>query len=407
METNPSGNIKPRHLIWTGDKQAIQTLKDIGVDPYGVEAMLPKMAHLNILIQRLPCRMANIIKQEMLSVGADAAVAKGSVACSIEATDVLLMATRKQMDRFIGKVTSQPFGLHQLAASLRQLLENISGDQWTLRTSRRELILGGRTRIMAILNVTPDSFSDGGSYDSHEKAIEAGVRLAAAGADILDIGGESSRPGAESIPPEEELRRVIPVIQGLSEKIDIPMSVDTTKAGVAREALAAGAEIINDISAMRFDAQMPVVIASSGAAVVFMHMRGTPKTMQQGDLQYASLTGEIIDFFRERLNAAKSAGISADRVILDPGLGFGKSREDNLKLLRHLHEFACLGRPILTGPSRKSFVAHDGKTGPQDRLAGTVAAVTAAVMNGSHLVRVHDVEPIRRALAIADAMIRA
>jgi dihydropteroate synthase len=407
MDIKQTESIKLRCLLWTGERQAIRILKDIDVDPYGIEAMLPKMAHRNILIQRLPCKVANIIKQEMLSVGADAAVARGSVACSIESTDVLLMATRKQIDRFIEKVSSQPFGLNQLAVKLGQLLENISTEQWTLKTSRREMVLGDRTRIMAILNVTPDSFSDGGRYGSHENAIAAGLKLTEAGADILDIGGESSRPGAETVSPEEELRRVIPVIQGLLGKVDIPISVDTTKAAVAREALAAGAEIVNDISAMRFDAQMPAVIASSGAAVVLMHMRGAPQTMQQGDLGYASLTGEIIDFFRERLNAAQTAGISDDRIILDPGLGFGKSRNDNLKLLRYLAEFTVLGRPILTGPSRKSFLSHDGDQGPQDRLEGTVAAVTAAIMNGSHLVRVHDVEAVKRAVAIADAITRA
>jgi dihydropteroate synthase len=407
MDIKYSGSIKLRRLLWTDERQAIRILKDIDVDPYGIEAMLPKMAHLNILIRHLPCKVANIIKQEMLSVGADAAVARGSVACSVEATDVLLMATRKQIDRFIEKVSSQPFGLNQLAVNLGQLLENIARDKWTLRTSRREMVLGDRTRIMAILNVTPDSFSDGGCYGSPENAIAAGLKLTAAGADILDIGGESSRPGAETAPAEEELRRVIPVIEGLSGKVDIPISVDTTKAVVAREALAAGAEIINDISAMRFDAQMPAVMASSGAAVVFMHMRGTPKTMQQGDLDYVSLMGEIIDFFHDRLNAAQTAGISADRIILDPGLGFGKSRGDNLKLLRRLAEFSVLGRPILTGPSRKSFLSHDGEAGPQDRLEGTLAAVTTAIMNGSHLVRVHDVEAARRVVTIADAIIRA
>lgn len=407
MDARHGGSIKFRRLKWAGVPQAIRILKDIGVDPYGIEAMLPKMAHLNILIERLPCKVANIIKQEMLSVGADAAVARGAVACSIEATDVLLMATRKQIERFIEKVSSQPFGLSQLAVNIGRLLENIARDQWTLSTGRREMVLGDRTRIMAILNVTPDSFSDGGCFFPHEKAIAAGVRLAAAGADILDIGGESSRPGAEETPAEEELRRVIPVIEGLSGKVDIPISVDTTKAVVAREALAAGAEIINDISSMRFDAQMPAVMASSGAAVVFMHMRGIPKSMQQGDLHYASLTGEIIAFFHERLNAAQGAGISADRVIIDPGLGFGKSRSDNLKLLRYLDELTVLGRPILTGPSRKSFLSYDGEAGPQDRLEGTLAAVTAAIMNGSHLVRVHDVEAARRAIAVADAIIRA
>lgn len=398
---------EPRCLVWTGRQEAIRVLQDIGVDPYGIESMLPKMVHRNILIRRLPCKVANIIKQEMLSLGADAAVARGSVACSIEGTDVLLMGTHKQLGRFIEKASSQPFGLAPLAASLRLLLENIEVEVWTLRTSRREMVLGDRTRIMAILNVTPDSFSDGGRYASREKAIAAGLEMARAGADMLDIGGESSRPGAEAVSQEAELDRVIPVIQGLYGKIDIPISVDTTKAVVAREALAAGAEIVNDISAMRFDAQMPTVIASSGAAVVFMHMRGVPQTMQQGDLHYASLTGEIIDFFRERLQAAQSAGIGGDRIILDPGLGFGKARGDNLRLLKYLAEFAVLGRPIMTGPSRKSFLSHEGEAGPQDRLEGTAAAVTAAVMNGSCLVRVHDVAAVRRVVTVADAIVRA
>lgn len=407
MNVNHAGGAQLRHLLWSGEQQAVQILKDIDVDPYGVESMLPKMVHLNILIRRLPCRVANIVKQEMLSLGGDAAVARGAVACSIEATDVLLMGTHKQIDRFVEKVLSQPFGLNRLAASLKILLENIRTDQWVLKTGRREMMLGDRTRIMAILNVTPDSFSDGGRYDCLESAVASGIQLAEAGADILDVGGESSRPGAETVSTEEELRRVIPVIKALSGKVRIPISIDTTKSAVAQEALDAGAEIINDISAMRFDARMSAVMASSGAAVVFMHMRGVPQTMQQGDLHYPSLMGEMIDFFHERLSAAQSAGIMPDRIVIDPGLGFGKSRSDNLKLLRHLAEFRTLGRPILTGPSRKSFVGQTDDLGPLDRLEGTVAAVTAAIMNGSHLVRVHDVTAAKRALAVADAIIRA
>jgi dihydropteroate synthase len=406
MNVNQAGSAQLRRLVWANERQAVQILKDVDVAPYGIEAMLPKMVHLNILVRRLSCKVANIIKQEMLSLGGDAAVARGSVACSIEATDVLLMGTRKQLGHFVEKVSSQPFGLNHLAANLRILLENIWTDQWMLKTSRREMVLGDRTRIMAILNVTPDSFSDGGRYGCPEAAVAAGVHLAEAGADILDIGGESSRPGAETVSTEEELRRVIPVIKALSGKVHIPLSIDTTKSVVAREALDAGAEIINDISSMRFDAGMPAVMASSGAAVVFMHMRGVPQTMQQGDLHYPSLMAEIIDFFHERLNAAQSVGIMPDRIIIDPGLGFGKSRSDNLKLLRHLAEFKALGRPILTGPSRKSFVGQSDDQGPQDRLEGTVAAVTAAIMNGSHLVRVHDVGAAKRAVAVADAVIR-
>lgn len=402
-----SGAAGLRRVIWSGRPQALRILQDIGVDPYGVDAMVSKMSHLNILVPRVSCKVANIIKQEMLSIGADAAVARGSVACSVEATDVLLMGTHKQIGRFIEKLFSQPFGLHELSSALKQMLENISTAQWTLRTGRREMVLGDRTRIMAILNVTPDSFSDGGCHDSHEKAVAAGLRLAAEGADMLDVGGESSRPGAAAVSPEEELRRVVPVIQELCGKIDIPVCVDTTKAAVARAALDAGAEIINDISAMRFDKQMPEVIASSGAGVVFMHMRGEPQTMQQGDLRYGSLTGEMIDFFRERLRVARSAGIATDRIIIDPGLGFGKYRNDNLRLLKSLAEFAVLGRPILTGPSRKSFLSYSGEAGPRDRLEGTAAAVAAAVLNGSQLVRVHDVAAMRKVVDVADAIVRA
>jgi len=404
MAVKQKGNMNLRCLHWTGKAGAIRILQDIDVDPHGIEAMLPKMAHLNILIPRLPCKVANIIKQEMLSVGGDAAVARGTVACSTDVTDVLLMGTLKQIGHFMMKISTQPFGLSHLAADIGILLDNISTDRLILRTNRRDIMLGDRTRVMAILNVTPDSFSDGGLYSSLEKAVAAGIQLVEAGADLLDIGGESTRPGAEAVSPDEELRRVIPVIQALAGKIDVPISVDTTKAIVAREALAAGAEIVNDISAMRFDAQMPATVASTGAAVVFMHMRGVPRTMQQGDLHYASLIGEIVEFLRERLNDADDIGILKDRIIIDPGIGFGKTKSDNFRILKYLDEFKVLGRPILTGPSRKSFIAQDSDHGPQDRLEGSAAAVTAAIMNGCHIVRVHDVRAVKRVVAVADAI---
>ena len=396
-----------RRLLWTSAPEAADILKRMDVDPYGIEAMLPKMVNMNIHIQRLPCKVANIIKQEMLAIGGDAAVARGAVACSIEKTDLILIGTLKQIRRFIEKISFQPFGLKLLAESLDTLLDNLLAEHWTLKTSRRKMILGDRTRIMGILNVTPDSFSDGGRFDSPEKAVACGFQLVEDGADILDIGGESTRPGAEPVSLEEELRRTIPVIQGLSGKINIPISIATTKAVIAREAVAAGAEIINDISAMRFDEQMPAVIASSGAAVVFMHMRGVPQTMQKGDLHYALLQGEVIDFFRECLNTALLAGILPEQVIIDPGIGFGKTRSDNLKLLKYLPEFNVLGRPILTGPSRKSFLGQEGRGGAVDRLEETAAAVTVAVMNGSQIVRVHDVKAMKKVVAVADSIVRA
>jgi dihydropteroate synthase len=408
VDAKHGGGYSLRRLLWTSAPEAADILKRIDVDPYGIEAMLPKMVNMNIHVQGLPCRVANIIKQEMLAIGGDAAVARGAVACSIEKTDLILIGTLKQIRSFIEKISFQPFGLKLLAESLDTLLDNLLAEHWTLKTSRRKMILGDRTRIMGILNVTPDSFSDGGRFDSKpEKAVECGFQLVEDGADILDIGGESTRPGAEPVSLEEELRRTIPVIQGLSGKINVPISIDTTKAVIAREAVAAGAEIINDISAMRFDEQMPTVIASSGAAVVFMHMRGVPQTMQKGDLHYVLLQGEMIDFFRERLNTALLAGILPEQVIIDPGIGFGKTRSDNLKLLKYLPEFSVVGRPILTGPSRKSFLAQEGPGGAMDRLEETVAAVTAAIMNGSQVVRVHDVKAMKRVAAVADAIVRA
>ena len=407
VDAKHGGGYSLRRLLWTSAPEAADILKRMDVDPYGIEAMLPKMVNMNIHIQGLPCKVANIIKQEMLAIGGDAAVARGAVACSIEKTDLILIGTLKQIRRFIEKISFQPFGLKLLAESLDTLLDNLLAEHWTLKTSRQKMILGDRTRIMGILNVTPDSFSDGGRFDSPEKAVACGFQLVEDGADILDIGGESTRPGAEPVSLEEELRRTIPVIQGLSGKINVPISIDTTKAVIAREAVAAGAEIVNDISAMRFDEQMPDVIASSGAAVVFMHMRGVPQTMQKGDLHYALLQGEIIDFFRERLNTALLAGILPEQVIIDPGIGFGKTRSDNLKLLKYLLEFNVVGRPILTGPSRKSFLGQEGRGGAVDRLEETAAAVTVAVMNGSQIVRVHDVKAMKKVVAVADSIVRA
>ena len=280
-------------------------------------------------------------------------------------------------------------------------------DSFILKTWKREMIMGARTQIMGILNVTPDSFSDGGCFKSPEEAIEFGIQMVGEGADIIDVGGESSRPGAESVSLKEELRRVIPVIEGLVRRVAVPISVDTTKAKVAREAVKSGAEIINDISAMRFDEQMPAVVADTGAAVILMHMRGTPKDMQEGDLTYRSLLSDITDFLRERMERAQSAGIELECIMIDPGLGFGKKAEDNLKLLKHLSAFRVLGRPIVTGASRKSFIGKVTGGDPRNRLEGTAAAVTAVIINGGHVVRVHDVRAMKRVAAMADAILRA
>jgi len=280
-------------------------------------------------------------------------------------------------------------------------------DNLIFRTYRREIRLGERTLIMGILNVTPDSFFDGGRFASPDKAIEEGVRMVEEGADILDVGGESTRPGSDPVSTDEELRRVIPVIGELAKRVDVPISIDTTKAAVAREAVKCGAEIINDVSAMRFDADMPQVASTTGAGLILMHMRGMPKNMQSGSLIYKSLFDDISDFLRERLQRAQSCGVERERTMLDPGIGFGKTAEDNMRLLKHLSRFRALGRPILTGVSRKSFIGKATGSEPADRLEGTAAAVAVAIMNGSSVVRVHDVKIMKKVAVMTDAIVRA
>ncbi len=280
-------------------------------------------------------------------------------------------------------------------------------DSLIFKTNRRVMQLGARTLVMGILNVTPDSFSDGGRFPLPDKAVEEGVRMVEEGADILDVGGESTRPESDPVSPAEELRRVIPVIAGLARKVNVPISVDTTKASVAREAVNCGAEIINDISAMRFDLEMPAVAATTGAGLILMHMRGLPKDMQRGPLIYQSLIDDISDFLQERLENALACGVERERTMLDPGIGFGKTAEDNMRLLKHLSRFRGLGRPIITGVSRKSFIGKVMGGEPGERLEGTAAAVAVAVMNGSSVVRVHDVKFMKKVAVMTDAIIRS
>jgi dihydropteroate synthase len=396
-----------RYLHLTSEKEALDALKRADVDPGGIQEILPRMFHLNIVLDGLECRVANIIKQEMLSLGGDAAVTRGTVACSVARSDVILMGTLKQVQQFAEKISAQPFGLNGISERILEILKNVFVDSFLLRTSRREMHLGERTLIMGILNVTPDSFSDGGRFDSPEKAVEEGVRMAEEGADILDIGGESTRPGSDPVSLEEEMRRVIPVIRGLASRTDIPLSVDTMKAAVARKALGEGAEIVNDVSAMEFDGAMAKVVADAGAAVVLMHMRGIPKSMQAGDLTYHSLRGEIIAYLRKRIERAGENGIDPMQIMVDPGLGFGKTATDNMRLIRYLREFWSLGRPILVGASRKAFIGRVTGGTLKERVEGTAAAVTAAILNGGQIIRVHDVAMMKKVATMADALLRA
>lgn len=257
--------------------------------------------------------------------------------------------------------------------------------------------------VMGVVNVTSDSFYDGGRYIDLNKAVAHALHLVEQGADILDIGGESTRPGASSVDEQEERARVIPVVAELARRVTVPISVDTTKSGVARAALDAGASIINDVSALRCDGAMASVVARSGAAVVLMHMQGTPQTMQVAP-QYHDVVAEVADFLEERMNVAVDAGIPKSHIVLDPGIGFGKLLEHNLAILDRLSEFMKLSRPMLVGVSRKSFIGQLVGRPPEHREWGTAAAVAIAVDRGAGILRVHDVAAMAEVVTVAAAV---
>jgi dihydropteroate synthase len=389
-------------------QEALEWFRKIGVDACGVDAMLPKTVHLNILLEAQPCKIANIIKQEMLALGGDAAIARGSVSCSVAASDVLIMGTLKQINRLKEKLKNQPFGLGVLAEELSKILQNLYSEKFVLKTSQREIVLGERTLIMGILNATPDSFSDGGLFNDERRAVDHALKMREEGADIIDIGGESTRPGSRSVPTKVELKRVLPVIEHLKTKVkvDVPISIDTKKAEVARRAVEAGAEIVNDVSAMNADRNMAAVVFETNAAVILMHMKGKPCNMQKGDLRYHDLMGDIARDLQQSVNKALQAGIGENRIVIDPGIGFGKTPEDNLRIIKNLAQLKVLGMPLLIGTSRKSFIGRITGEEPRERLEGTTATVAAAIMNGCHIVRVHDVATMKKVAAVTDAIVR-
>ncbi|HPD60559.1 MAG TPA: dihydropteroate synthase [Thermodesulfobacteriota bacterium] len=262
-----------------------------------------------------------------------------------------------------------------------------------------------KTFIMGILNVTPDSFSDGKKFYDTGRAVEQALIIQEEGADIIDIGGESSQPGAKPVPADVELSRVIPVLKAIAQKIKIIVSIDTMKAIVAEAALSEGAEMVNDVSALRADPNMASLLAKQEVPVVLMHMRGTTPQHMQANIRYRNLISEIIEFLTERVSFAQNSGVDHSRIIIDPGIGFGKSIEkDNFTILKHLEKFKSLGKPILVGPSRKAFLGHLLNLSVNDREDATAAAVAVAVLNGANIVRVHDIKKIKRVVRVVDAI---
>ncbi|MFQ5735324.1 MAG: dihydropteroate synthase [Thermodesulfobacteriota bacterium] len=376
-------------------------MERIGVDPVGIRIMAPKHLHFNIKVEGLTPAQANVIKQDMLSIGGEAAVARGTASCSVDRSDAILSGTLRQFTDLFGKLRYQSFGLPAVSALVERAIENSLRERHTIAApGGREWSLGGRTLIMGILNVTPDSFSDGGRFLDAGAAVARARQMAEEGADWIDVGGESTRPGAGPVGVEEELQRVVPVVEALAGQ-GLAVSVDTSKAAVAEAALKAGAAIINDVTALA-DPEMAGVCAGFKAPVVLMHKRGEPGKMQE-DTVYGDLLSEVYGYLAERVEYAVSSGIGRDKIIIDPGLGFGKSREGNMELVRRLTEFRSLGLPILIGASRKSFTGHGGDV-PGHRLPGTLAVSAIAVLNGASVLRAHDIREARAAAGMAEAI---
>ena len=383
-------------------REAIHQMGWVGMDATGIKLMKGKALHFNFKIEGINPRNANLLKQEMLSVGGDAALDGRGLDCSAKQTDAILMGTQKQFEKLLLKLDQYP-DLQPFGESLRETIKNITKTHYSIRCRKKTFTLGKRTLLMGVLNVTPDSFSDGGLYFDKEKAIAHGLRMAEEGADFIDIGGESTRPGSKPIGLEEELRRVIPVIESLAKEVDIPISIDTFKSTVAEMAMEAGAEMINDISGLHFDPDLGKVAAKEDVPLILMHIRGTPETMQK-DIHYESLFSEILQYLKESIQRAESAGLDPQQIIIDPGIGFGKTLEDNLLIIKNLSEFRILGKPMLLGTSRKTFIGKILNAEVDERLEGTLSSIAICALNGAHIIRCHDVLQAKKAIAVADAI---
>ena len=401
-------------LVGTDPQILAAELERVGAQRAGQKIMWTKSLFLPIRLDHLSCVAANVLKQEMLARGGDCAVHHDCATLEREESSVLLIGTRNQYDDLTGKLREQGFGLPGVATQIVNLLADLDAPPKPVQVGAYTHPIGQRTLVMGVINVTPDSFSGDGLGSDLEAAVAQARQMQAEGADILDIGGQSTRPGSEPVSVEEELGRVLPVIERLSapDVVQLPLSIDTNRAAVAEAALKAGAHILNDISGLRDDPDIANVAAGHDALLVLMHIQGTPRNMQENP-HYDDLLGEVIEYLRESINKALTAGVNKSRIWVDPGIGFGKTFDHNLELLRRLREIRSLGCPVLVGTSRKAFIGRilaslkGGEMPPhRERVVGTGATVAASISNGADIVRVHDVAHAVEVARVADAIVR-
>jgi dihydropteroate synthase len=370
---------------------------EIGCDQQGRKIMSRKSKIIPLFLKEVKSPAANILKQQMLSLGGEAVVGRGVVNCSQEYSDVLLLGTRKEYEMLVEKVLLQPWNLKILGERIKTLLVNLEKKKSvTWEWPEQKLTLGNKTLIMGILNVTPDSFSDGGKFVELSQAVEHAWEMVEAGADIIDVGGESTRPGCLPVSAEDELKRVLPVLEKLLAEIPVPISVDTYKAMVAEEALALGVQIINDVGGGLKDPRMAEVVARFQAPVIVMHNPEIGK--------YQNLIPDLVDSLAEQVKIFEDAGLPGEKIVIDPGVGFAKNYQENLVVMKNLESFCALGKPVLLGVSRKSFIGKTLDLPVTDRLEGSLAAAAWGVMKGMDILRVHDVRETVRLVKVLEAI---
>lgn len=395
-------NFTPRVITIHNREHAQHELMALNCETAGVQIMSPKAVFKTIKLENVPTKAANLLKQTFLAKGGEVAVAKGSANLSVEYTDVLVCATRKQYSLALQQLKMQPWGLPDLAAAIAATLqheEEFPKRHFTLGTHTLR-IEPGKTLVMGILNITPDSFSDGGRYDSVERALCHMEQMIADGADIIDIGAESTRPygNSQKVSAEQELERLLPILEKVAKYSTVPISVDTYKAQVAEAALQAGAHMINDVWGLQGDPAMAAVVAKYNVPVFVMHN-------QQEAVYQRDIMADICAFLSHSIEIAVAAGVDRQAIIVDPGIGFAKTTAHNLTVMARLAELKALGCPILLAASRKRFIGEVLDVPVDERVEGTGAAMVAGVLRGANIVRVHDVKPIVRMVKMADAMV--
>ncbi len=393
----------PKIEVSLSKKILTTELYEIGVSSEEIERLVSRSESLTVKLENISLPSAHMLKEEIILSGGYATYPENHGDRMLHSTVLFLVGNSGIYQEALKKLEGKSSELKAICQETNGTFEKFQCNRFHLHSPRFKWDIHKRTLVMGIMNITPDSFSDGGKFMDPQMAIDKSLEMKEEGADIIDVGAESSRPGSDPVSSQEELRRLLPVIRPLLKLGHIPISVDTYKAEVARIMLAEGVDIINDISSFTFDQNMPEVLAQHDVPVIIMHTPGPPKTMQQ-NTKYRSLISDILLFLRQAIERGKKVGMEESRFIVDPGIGFGKTGEQNLEIISLLSTFRSLGCPLMIGVSRKAFIGKILDLPPDERIEGTAAAVVFSIMNGANIIRVHDVKAMTRVAKMADAL---